>query len=65
MTYDHLPNLICDQCGSDQIYSNGDSDCCIECGSHEYTDISEQPIEPSQLIADMFASWVPIFGGKQ
>lgn len=58
--------LICADCGSDNIQSNGDNDCCCDCGSHDYTDISEdEPIETTDLLADMFASWVPIFGGKQ
>ena len=67
MFFDHL---ICADCGSDNIQSNGDNDCCCDCGSHNYEEVEEetddeQPIPPDKLIADMFASWVPIFGGKQ
>ena len=64
--FDHL---ICADCGSDNIQSNGDNDCCCDCGSHDYIEVAsdddEAPIEPSKLLGDMFASWVPIFGGKQ
>jgi hypothetical protein len=66
MTVEHMPNLICANCGTDSIYTNGDSDCCADCGGQDYLDLSEPAIHSdiTPLVA-LFDSWLPIFGGKQ
>ena len=32
----HMPDLICAVCETESIFTNGDTDCCAECGGHEY-----------------------------
>jgi hypothetical protein len=59
-------HLICADCGSDDIVSNGDNDCCAECGSHNYEEIdSDDDEEPIKPLVTLFEGWKPIFGGKQ
>jgi hypothetical protein len=59
-------HLICADCGSDNIQSNGDNDCCCDCGSHDYIEIdSDDDEEPIKPLVTLFESWKPIFGGKQ
>ena len=59
-------HLICADCGSDNIQSNGDNDCCCDCGSHDYTEIeSDDDLDPITPLVTLFEGWKPIFGGKQ
>jgi hypothetical protein len=45
-------HLICADCGSDNIQSNGDNDCCCDCGSHDYIEIdSDDDDEPMSKTA--------------
>lgn len=60
-------HLYCADCGCSDIISNGDNDCCAECGGHnyeEYEEEADEPIDSSKQLSDMFGSWVPIFGSK-
>jgi hypothetical protein len=64
MTVEHMPNLICANCGTDSIYTNGDSDCCADCGGQDYADLDNEPDAITPLV-NLFDSWLPIFGGKK
>jgi hypothetical protein len=58
-------HLICADCGSDNIQSNGDNDCCCDCGSHDYEEIeSDDDEDPITPLVTLFEGWKPIFGGK-
>ena len=63
----YFQHLICADCGSDNIQSNGDNDCCCDCGSHDYIDMSEDDntIDSITPLVTLFEGWKPIFGGKQ
>ena len=59
-------HLICADCGSDNIASNGDNDCCCDCGSHDYIEVaSDDDLDPIAPLVTLFEGWKPIFGGKQ
>lgn len=58
-------HLVCADCGSDNIQSNGDNDCCCDCGSHDYVDISEEGPDPITPLVNLFDAWAGIHGGKQ
>jgi rRNA maturation endonuclease Nob1 len=38
----HMPDLICAVCETESIFTNGDTDCCAECGGMDYIDITEE-----------------------
>jgi hypothetical protein len=45
-------HLICADCGSDNIQSNGDNDCCCDCGSHDYVDAEDMTEEEWEQIVN-------------
>jgi Zn finger protein HypA/HybF involved in hydrogenase expression len=64
----HMPDLVCKDCQTESIFTNGDTDCCAECGGMDYHDIagmSEFEIEqlteakrnPNQPLVNLFESW--------
>jgi hypothetical protein len=58
-------HLICADCGSDNIQSNGDNDCCCDCGSHDYEEIeSDDDLDPIAPLVTLFAGFNAIYGGK-
>jgi hypothetical protein len=68
--FDHL---ICEDCLSDNIVSNGDNDCCGDCGSHNYIDTEGMTEEEyDQLVngnlitplVTLFDAWAKLNGGK-
>jgi rRNA maturation endonuclease Nob1 len=38
----HMPDLICAVCLEDTIFTNGDTDCCAECGGHDYIELEHE-----------------------
>jgi hypothetical protein len=57
-------HLICADCGSDNIQSNGDNDCCCDCGSHDYEEVEDTDQDtdqdPIQPLVNLFDSWKQI-----
>jgi hypothetical protein len=46
--------LMCKDCGSDTIISNGDNDCCGECGGHDYYDFNDMTEEEIEEVMKEF-----------